>query len=120
MAYKAADGQPGTCQLSIQLPMCLFCQVRHSLLCPLRCSIHALAAACICRLCCCCSVLVLQAIPPVKTADFKLTVSTTKEAVCNTVQVTELFADLVEQVKQELGAPHFECRGGPTKLAPVA
>lgn len=28
VSYKGADGQPGIAQLSIQLPMCLFCQVR--------------------------------------------------------------------------------------------
>lgn len=60
VTYKQADGQPGAEQLSIHLPMCLFCQV----------------------------------IPPVKEADFKLTLSTNREA----VQVMELFADMVAQV----------------------
>lgn len=35
-----------------------------------------------------------QVVPPVKTADFKLTVSTNREA----VQVLELFGDLFRQV----------------------
>lgn len=38
--------------------------------------------------------LVVQVVPPVKTADFKLTVSTNREA----VQMAELFADMLMQV----------------------
>lgn len=40
------------------------------------------------------SCLCMQVVPPIKASDFKLTVSTNREA----VQVMELFSDMVAQV----------------------
>jgi hypothetical protein len=37
----------------------------------------------------------MQVVPPIKASDFKLTVSTNREA----VQVMELFSDMVAQVR---------------------
>ena len=59
-----------------------------------------LTAACL-QLIVCMFMCLRQVIPPVKTAAFKLTVSTNREA----VNVMELFGDLVVQVRGPLAQP---------------
>jgi hypothetical protein len=51
--------------------------------------------------CCLC----LQVVPPIKTSDFKLTVSTNREA----VQVMDLFSDMVAQVGHRGGTAVRHC-----------
>ena len=58
-----------------------------------------------------CGATAVQVVPPVKTADFKVTVSTNREA----VQVADLFADMVRQVGQ--GGGSAACGGPVPQLA---
>jgi hypothetical protein len=116
VTYKGADGQPGVAQLSIQLPMCLFCQVRLTAVGPWHHrSLHVLTTIESCIMSYRPSALnvphvhhvvaEVQVVPPGKTTDYKLTVSTNREA----VQMMDLFTDMVAQV----GATQARSRAQP-------